>query len=97
MQQPPKKKVGEMGKPSNENKFAAAMQKQLVDTKRAKAYTPASKQEMDEAEKGNSLEERMAKTRKQIQDQEMMKEKIRQNKANEKSGLMKTIKFLLNK
>lgn len=92
---PPKKKVGEMGKASNEDKFAAAMQKQLVDTKRAKAYTPASKDEMDEAEKGNSIEDRMAKTRQQIQDQEMMKEKIRQNKANEKSSVIKLMRKIV--
>ena len=67
MQQPPKKKIGEITKASSES------------------------------EKEPSVEELKAKTRKQIQDQEMMKETIRQNKANEKSGLMKTIKFLLNK
>jgi hypothetical protein len=92
---PKKKKVGEMGKASNEDKFAAAMQKQLMDTKRSAAYTPASKKEMDEAEKGNSPEDKMAKTRKQIQDQEQMKEKIRQNKAQEKSKLVKTMKKII--
>jgi hypothetical protein len=91
---PKKKKVGETGKPSQEDKFAAAMQKQLMDTKRSAAYTPASKKEMDKAEKGNSPEDKMAKTRKQIQEQEMMKEKIRQNKSD-KSILMKTIRKVI--
>lgn len=95
MQDPKKKKVGETGKPSNEDKFAAAMQKQLMDTKRSAAYTPASKKEMDEAEKGNSPEDKMAKARKQVQDQEMMKEKIRQNKASEKSKLVKTMRKIV--
>lgn len=93
---PKKKKVGETGKPSQEDQFAAAMQKQLMDTKRSAAYTPASKKEMDEADKGNSKEDKMAKTRKQIQDQQMMQEKIRQNKAD-KSTITKTLRALLNK
>ena len=92
---PKKKKVGETGKPSQEDQFAQAMQKQLMDTKRSAAYTPASKKEMDEAEKGRSAEDLKAKARKQIQDQEMMKEKIRQNKANDKSSLMKTIRKVI--
>ncbi len=92
---PKKKKVGEMGKPSNEDKFAASMQKQLMDTKRSAAYTPASKKEMDESEKGNSTENRMAKTRKQIQEQEMMKEKARQNKSNDKSSVIKLMRKIV--
>lgn len=92
---PKKKKVGEMGKASNEDKFAAAMQKQLMDTKRSAAYTPASKKEMDEAEKGNSPEDKAAKARKQIQDQEMMKEKLRQNKSNDKSSVIKLMRKIV--
>jgi hypothetical protein len=92
---PKKKKVGEMGKPSNEDKFAASMQKQLMDTKRSAAYTPASKKEMDESEKGNSPENRMAKIRKQIQEQEMMRERVRQNKSNDKSSVIKLMRKIV--
>ena len=92
---PKKKKVGEMGKPSNEDKFAASMQKQLMDTKRSAAYTPASKKEMDESEKGNSPENRMANTRKQIQEQEMMRERVRQNKSNDKSSVIKLMRKIV--
>jgi type II secretory ATPase GspE/PulE/Tfp pilus assembly ATPase PilB-like protein len=93
---PKKKKVGEMGKHSNEDKFAASMQKQLMDTKRSAAYTPASKKEMDDAEKGKSVENRMDKTRKQVQEQEAMKEKIRQN-SKDKSNIMNMVRKIITK
>ena len=92
---PKKKKVGETGKPSQEDQFAQAMQKQLMDTKRSAAYTPASKKEMDEAEKGRSAEDLKAKARKQVQDQEEMKEKIRQNKSNDKSSVIKLMRKII--
>lgn len=92
MQIPPKKKrVGEMGRPDN----AAAIDKEFqADFKkvgpRIKQETMA---EADAAEIGQSPEARIAKTRKQIQENEALKEKIRQGKSD-KSMLTKTMRAL---
>jgi hypothetical protein len=98
MQQPPKKKVGEMGKPSAEKEFQAAMQKEWESRPQgAPGKTkPETKAEAQARESGNSPEDLKAKARKQIQDQEMMKEKIRQN-SKDKSIITKTLRALLNK
>lgn len=49
------------------------------------------KHEAEEAAKKEAAE----KTKKQIQDQEMMKEKIRQNKSNDKSSVIKLMRKIV--
>lgn len=92
MQIPPKKKkVGEMGRPDN----SAAMEKEFEISfkKKGSNIKAYSKAEMEEAEKGNSPEDKAAKTRKQIQENEALKEKIRLSKSD-KSVITKTMRAL---
>ena len=92
MQQPvKKKKVGEMGRPDN----SAAMEKEFEISFKKKGATVKgyTKAEMEEAEKGNSKEADKEKMRKQIQDNEQLKEKIRMSKSD-KSLITKTMRAL---
>lgn len=92
MQQPkPKKRVGEMGRPDN----SAAMEKEFEISFKKKGATVKgyTKAEMEEAERGNSPEDKAAKTRKQIQENEALKEKIRMSKSD-KSLITKTMRAL---
>lgn len=91
MQIPPKKKVGETGKPDN----SAAMEKEFEVSFKKKGATVKgyTKAEMEDAESGNSKEDAQAKTRKQIQDNEALKEKIRLSKSD-KSIITKTMRAL---
>lgn len=92
MQQPkPKKRVGEMGKPDN----SAAMEKEFEISFKKKGSTIKgyTKAEMEEAESGNSKEMDKERARKQMEDNEKLKEKIRLSKTD-KSLITKTMRAL---
>lgn len=94
MQNNPKKK--QEGKyPSAEKEFSASMQKQMMSRKKGDVGTtkPETRAEAEARERGQSPEDMKAKARKQIMDNQMMKEKIRQGKSD-KSIITKTMRAL---